>query len=907
MTDYASTGRGDEASSSDRPDCAAANPMPHASGLASHEPVAIVGMACRMPGAHSKEHFWAALRAGRDCITPWPEQRSPVSAAQPAGRMICGAKEGGFIDNVDEFDAGFFHISPKEAQRMDPQQRLLLELAWEALEDAGCRASAVRHSDGGVFVGISHSDYSQSLFSGKSAVDSYSSSANAISIAANRLSFFFDLTGPSIAIDTACSSSLTAAHLACTSLREGECGFALVAGVNLILAPELTGALELAGILSPDFRCKPFSAQANGYVRGEGCGVVVMKTLSRALRDNDRIYAVIRGSAIGQNGRSNGLTSPNPGAQQTVLRAAAARAGVDPNAIDFVEAHGTGTSLGDQIELLALSRVYCDLREPTRPLLLGAVKSNIGHLEAAAGMAGLIKTSLALYHGELPGSLHADPPNESIDFAASKIEVVRGTRPWPHSGQPKLAGLSSFGFGGANAHLILNEAPALPVRPADHHRAPHLIVLSANTPSALLRQANRLAGWLDVENGGVACDLGDLAYTCLVRRDALRFRRAFVTASTVDLASQLTHFATGLGESGVARAARVRAAFWFGEPRRPWLTAMWTTCCDDPSFRSIANRCDEALQTIGESWSVAGFMSPQASQRARVDIRIVALAVQLGIVHTLKAHGVEASASQGRGLGRIVAAVASGAMTVQQAVAELLADAAVRREPSRHDRHDASGVDIAAPDSGFRTVWFVCGGPAPARDEADPIPAIEVSASLGKTALLDALARWYDAGGDVRYRVPEGIERRVVSMPSYPWDHTRYWLEAAATDPVVRRPTAASPGLPADTAASSPDYARPLTSLESALLLIWEEIVSVRPFSVTDRLLLFGKPAHITRFQVEISKRFGKSISLDKLTRSPTIRDLARALEIDTEDRRTLQSSLSRGTARRSAVARSHG
>jgi phthiocerol/phenolphthiocerol synthesis type-I polyketide synthase C len=907
MTDYALTGRGDEASSTDRPPCAATNAMRQASGLPSHELVAIVGMACRMPGAHSKEHFWAALRAGRDCITPWPEQRSPVSAAQPIGHIIRGAKEGGFIDNVDEFDAGFFHISPKEAQRMDPQQRLLLELAWEALEDAGCRASAVRHTDGGVFVGISHSDYSQSLFSGKSAVDSYSSSANAISIAANRLSFFFDLTGPSIAIDTACSSSLTAAHLACTSLRDDECGFALVAGVNLILAPELTGALDLAGILSPDFRCKPFSAHANGYVRGEGCGVVVMKRLSRALRDNDRIYAVVRGSAIGQNGRSNGLTSPNPVAQKTVLRAAAARAGVDPNAIDYVEAHGTGTSLGDQIELLALSRVYCDLRAPTRPLLLGAVKSNIGHLEAAAGMAGLIKTSLALYHGELPGSLHADPPNESIDFAASKIEVLRGSRPWPDRGQPKMAGLSSFGFGGANAHLILSEAPALPVRPADHQGASHLIVLSANTPGALSHQANQLAGWLDVENGGVPCDLGDLAYTCLVRRDALRFRRAFVTDSTVDLASQLTHFATGVVESGVPRAARVRAAFWFGEAPLAWLTAMWTACCDDPAFRSITNRCDEALATIGESWSVAGFMSSQASQRARVDLRIVALAVQLGIVHALKAYGVEASASQGRGRGRIVAAVTSGVLPLQQAMTELLVDAAVPREPSRHEPHDESDVDITPPDAGFRTVWFVCGGPAPSRDEGNTLLTIEVTTSRGKTALLDALARWYGAGGEVRHRASEGVEPRVVSLPPYPWDRTRYWLEATASDPVARRPTATSIVTPVDTEGSSAGYAPALSALESSLLAIWEEIVSVRPFSVTDRLLQIGKPAHITRFRGAIAEKLGKSISLDRVTRSPTIRDLARALETDTEDRRTLQLSLSRGTARRSVLTRSHG
>ena len=907
MADYASTGRGNEACSTDRLDCAEANARVRVSGLADHETVAIVGMACKMPGAPSKEQFWEALRAGRDCIVPWPEQRSPVAAAHPNGRTVRGAKEGGFIDGVDEFDAGFFHISPKEAQRMDPQQRLLLELAWEALEDAGCRASAIRHTDGGVFVGISHSDYSQSLFSGTRSVDSYSSSANAISISANRLSFFFDLTGPSIAIDTACSSSLTAAHLACISLREGECGFALVAGVNLILAPELTGALELAGILSPDFRCKPFSSRANGYVRGEGCGVVVMKTLARALNDNDRIYAVIRGSAIGQNGRSNGLTSPNPGAQQAVLRAAAERAGVDLNAIDYVEAHGTGTSVGDQIELMALARVYCDRREPTRPLLLGAVKSNIGHLEAAAGMAGLIKTSLALYHGELPGNLHVDPPNESIDFAASKIEVLRHSRPWPDRGAPRTAGLSSFGFGGANAHLILSEAPARPPRPVLSASAPHLIVLSADTPDALLRRASRLAGWLDAGALGTACDLGDLAYTSLVRREPLRFRRAFAATGVVDLSKQLMHFATGDGVAEMARAARVQAAFWFGEAQRPWLEATWAAYGHDPFFRSIVDRCDDALRAAGESWSVGEFVSPRASVHARVDLRVVALAMQLGIVQALKAHGVEPAALQGEGVGRIVAGVAIGAISIPHALAELMTNESARRGLSRQDGPCRSSPDVTASDAGLRTVWFVFGERQRERFEAETISPIELSGRRGEASLLAALAQWYGAGGTVRYRAPDGVEPRVVSMPSYPWERTRYWLEPAAIEPMARRRTEASPVVPANPGASIASDAQPLTSLESSLLMIWEDIVAVRPFSVTDRLLRIGKPAHITRFQVEISQKLGKSISLDKLTRSPTIRDLARSLESNSEDRGTLRSSLSRGSARRSAFSRSHG
>ncbi|WP_186149065.1 beta-ketoacyl synthase N-terminal-like domain-containing protein [Burkholderia gladioli] len=895
MADNASTGRDSQASVTDRQDPrAAAASVPDGWAPAGYEPVAIVGMACRMPGAANKEQFWDALRAGRDCITAWPRRRLPVVASRPAQ----GAKEGGFLDGVDEFDAGFFHISPKEAQRMDPQQRLLLELAWEALEDAGCPASTIRHTDGGVFVGISHSDYSQNLFSGTSPVDSYSSSANAISISANRLSFCLDLTGPSIAIDTACSSSLTAAHLACTSLREGECGFALVAGVNLVLAPELTSALELAGILSPDFRCKPFSARANGYVRGEGCGVVVMKRLARAVADGDRIYAVIRGSAVGQNGRSNGLTSPNPGAQESVMRAAARRAAIDPNKIDYVETHGTGTHLGDQIELLALSRVYCDRREPIRPLLLGAVKSNIGHLEAAAGMAGLIKTSLALHHGELPGNLHVEPPNESIDFAASRIEVLGRTRGWPDTGRAKAAGLSSFGFGGANAHLILGEAPRLPARPADGPGTPQLVVLSAETAGALLRQASRLSAWLDAAQSGAGHPLSDLAYSLLARRDALRFRRAFVAATAIDLAAQLARFAGACRESDLTRAARVRAAFWFGEPGCGWIEAMGAACGSDPHLRSIVELGDERLRAGGQSWSIAGSLGSRAALRTGAKRRAAAIAVQLGLIHALRAHGVTPSLARGIGAGRIAAGMADGSSTLEQALDALTGD---------ETAGDASPAGDPAPDEGARTVWFVCGGRLPARYQADAAAVIELSGDGGAGALLDALATWYGVGGSLCYRAVEGVEPRLVSLPAYPWERTRYWFDASAVTPVAARRNPPFPAAQADSSARGAGDGQALSALETSLLSIWETVVGVSAFGVTERLLRIGKPAHITQFQAEIAKRLGKSISLDKLTRSPTIRDLARTLEVDTEDRLTLQSRLSRGAARRNALARSQG
>jgi acyl transferase domain-containing protein/acyl-CoA synthetase (AMP-forming)/AMP-acid ligase II/thioesterase domain-containing protein/acyl carrier protein len=426
------------------------------------EPIAIVGIGCRFPGASGPDAFWTALRDGVDAVAELPVARLELSPQLQRLRAV--HPWGGFLDGIEQFDPAFFHLSTREAVAMDPQQRILLELAWEALHDAGMKPDALAGSATGVYVGISTGDYGQLAPREPSAL-----TGNAFSIAANRVSYALDLKGPSVALDTACSSSLVAVHLACESLWRGEVTAALAGGVNLVLAAQVSEGLARGGFLSPDGRCRTFDARANGYVRGEGAGLVVLKRLSTALADEDEIYAVIRGTAVNSDGRSNGLTAPSVKAQQDVLRRAYARAGVDANGVQYVEAHGTGTALGDPIEATALGAVVGAGR--SEPVRVGSVKTNLGHLEAAAGIAGLLKTALALSYRTLPKTLHFEQGNPSIPFEQLNLTVQRATEPWTSNG-PRRAGVSSFGFGGTNAHAVLEEAPAAAQRTSRERTVP---------------------------------------------------------------------------------------------------------------------------------------------------------------------------------------------------------------------------------------------------------------------------------------------------------------------------------------------------------------------------------------------------------------------------------------------------
>jgi len=401
--------------------------------LKSREPIAIVGLSCRLPGAFDREAYWELLSGGVDAIGEVPSDRWDIEAYYDPDPDVPGkmsTRHGGFIEGIDRFDAGFFSISPKEAVELDPQQRLLLEVSWQALEHAGIAASSLAGSRTGVYVGISTNDYQQLLGQGgERAIGPYMGTGNAHSAAVGRLSYVLGLEGPAVAVDTACSSSLVALHQAVAGLQRGEADLALAGGVNALLTPELTIYFSKGHFMAPDGRCKAFDARADGYVRSEGCGVVVLKRLSEAEAAGDRIHAVIRGSAVNQDGASSGLTVPNGPAQERVIGEALARAGVGAGEIAYVEAHGTGTSLGDPIEVQALHNALGAERSPEHPLLIGSVKTNIGHLEAAAGVAGLIKTVLALEHGEIPGQLHFETPSPTISWDSVNVAVVGAALP----------------------------------------------------------------------------------------------------------------------------------------------------------------------------------------------------------------------------------------------------------------------------------------------------------------------------------------------------------------------------------------------------------------------------------------------------------------------------------------------
>ena len=451
------------------------------------EEIAIIGMGCQFPGgASNPESFWQLLRNGIDATTEVPSQRWDADTYYDSNPETPGktyTKRGGFLNTIETFDAEFFGLSPREAVTMDPQQRLLLEVSHSALENAGQAANKLIGSKSGVFVGISVNEYAQTIVNNAD-IDIYTATGNALNVAAGRLSYALGLQGPSLAVDTACSSSLVAVHLACQSLHAGECRLALAGGAYLMVSPQSTIAMSKLRALSPDGRCKTFDASADGYGRGEGCGMVVLKRLSDALRDNDNILACIRGSAVNQDGRSSGLTVPNGQAQEALIRAALDNAKVDPTQISYVETHGTGTPLGDPLEVKALGHVL-GARTESQQLAIGSVKTNIGHLEAAAGIASLIKVVLAIQHGEIPPHLHLKQLNPHISLEGRQITIPTKLTPWTvETEQKRLAGVSSFGFSGTNAHLVVEEAPnqvkskKLKVK---SERDIHLLTLSAKT------------------------------------------------------------------------------------------------------------------------------------------------------------------------------------------------------------------------------------------------------------------------------------------------------------------------------------------------------------------------------------------------------------------------------------------
>jgi len=503
------------------------------------EPIAVVGIGCRFPGgASGPEALWRLLLAGGEGIVATPPDRWDSDAyydadADAPGHMYVRA--GGFLDDIDGFDPGFFGVAPREAASMDPQQKLVLEVAWEALEHAAIPPATLNRTETGVFLGICGFDHALRLSPDEHRIDSYFGSGNTLNVAAGRLSYLLGLTGPCMAVDTACSSSLVAVHLACQSLRAGECQTALAAGVNAILSPHFSINFCKARMLARDGRCKSFDAAADGYGRGEGCGVVVLRTLSAARAAGDRILAVIRGSAVNQDGPSGGLSIPSGPAQQAVIRRALAAARVPAASIDLLEAHGTGTPLGDPIELEAAAAVLGEARAPDQPLLVGSLKTNLGHLEAAAGIAGLIKTVLALHHATVPPHRNLRAPNTLIPWQALPVAVPVAPTPWPSRTHPRRAAVSAFGYSGTNAHAVLEQAPT--ETPTSAPAGTSLVmVVSGRTEATLLAARDRLVRALAAAPPDC---WPDLAYTATAGRTHFPHRLAVVAASGAEAAGLL--------------------------------------------------------------------------------------------------------------------------------------------------------------------------------------------------------------------------------------------------------------------------------------------------------------------------------------------------------------------------------
>jgi len=704
---------------------------------AAREPIAIIGLGCRVPGGgHDADSFWRLMRDGVDATGPLPADRWDVDGLydpDPEAPGRIATRGGGFLGAVDGFDPTFFGITRREAQGMDPQQRLLLEVAWEALEHAGQAPDRLERSATGVYVGMCANDYAQMQLQTRDGelLDAHFTSGIAHSIASGRLSYLLGLQGPSVTLDTACSSSLVALHLACQALRAGDCRMALAGGVNLILSPDLYIALSHSRMLSPDGKCKTFDAAADGFARGEGCGVVVLKRLRDAQADGDRILALVRGSAVNQDGPSSGLTAPNGPAQEAVIREALARAGIAPREVGYVEAHGTGTQLGDPLEVQALAAVFGEGRDASQPLLIGSVKTNVGHLEAAAGVTGLIKLVLSLRQQQIPAHLHFKTPSPHIAWGDGLLKVPTALTPWQPIGGRRIAGVSSFGFSGTNAHIVVEEAPATatapasaPVRPeqglslskarveglppereagavagaaglrqaqpdpstssgrtgmeSDRSTSParagglHLFILSARDESALADTARRFAAALA---GRPDSELAAVCFTAAVGRATFAQRATVLARTMAELCERLLALAEsrevqGLHTARVTRRDPARIAFLFTGQGAQYAGMARALYAQQPVFRAALDDCAQGLAGVLPQPLLDVIFAEQGAAIDETRYTQPALfSIEFALAKLWAAWGIVPDLAMGHSVGEYTAACLAGVMTLPQALA----------------------------------------------------------------------------------------------------------------------------------------------------------------------------------------------------------------------------------------------
>ena len=644
------------------------------------EPIAIVGIGCRFPGGASHpDEFWELLKTGRDAIVDIPPDRWNIrrfydADASKPGKMY--VKQGGFLQQrVDTFDALFFGIAPREAECLDPQQRVLLETSWEALEDAGIPADTLAGSNTGVFIGAFTLDHQLTQMGkmNRQVIGTHTAIGSTMTILSNRISYVLDLCGPSLSVDTACSSSLVAVHLACHAIWRGECDLAMAGGVNVMMRPEYPIAMCKGGFLAPDARSKSFDARANGYGRGEGAGVVVLKRVADAVRDGDAIYAVVRGTGANQDGRTNGITVPNPDSQRALIQQVCAQAAVDPRDIHYIEAHGTGTAVGDPLEAQALGAALGP-PEDRRPCWVGSVKATIGHLEAAAGVASVIKTALCLSHRQVPPQANLETPNPNIPFVELGLALPRQLEVLAPDAETVCAGVNAFGYGGTNAHAILQTAPPVEARQQtpDHSGRIYCVPLSARSDEALTALAK---AWLDRFGNEVPVDVSDLSYSAACRRGHHPYRLAVTGASWADLRGQLQAFAEEgrgkwLASGKVVGASDRRPVLVYTGMGPQWWAMGRELYHQDSVYRTAVDACDASFQRVA-GWSIVAEMLKEEQESRIRDTAIAQPAnfvLQVGLTALWRSFGIEPAAVVGHSVGEVSAAYVAGVLSLDEAV-----------------------------------------------------------------------------------------------------------------------------------------------------------------------------------------------------------------------------------------------
>ena len=774
---------------------------------AQYEPIAVVGMGCRFPGAPNPETYWQLLQDGVDAITEVPEQHWDARAYYDPNPNLSGkicTTYGGFIPHLKEFDAAFFRIAPREAISLDPQQRLLLEVTWEALENGGIAAEQLQGSQTGVFIGICGVDYWHQLLNRDQAtIDAYLTTGNTHSLASGRLSYFFGFTGPSISIDTACSSSLVALHLAIQSLRQQECNLAIVGGVNRIVSPQASINFSQARMLSPQGRCQTFDAAANGFVRAEGCGVLVLKRLSDVVTSQDRILAVLKGSAVNQDGRTSGITAPSSLSQQAVIRQALANSKVEASDISYLETHGTGTSLGDVIEIEALSNVFAPYHNQTQPLILGAVKTNIGHLESASGIASLIKVILAMKHELIPANLNLNHPNPQINWQDLPFVLPNDNIPWTKSDKPRLAGVSAFGFSGTNAHVVVASTDSfLKIneeigRQENCETDLHLLTLSATTEKALRDLVKLYQQYLISDSSS---SLKDICLTTNVGRTHFKYRLAIIAESVDDLRQKLESIINNQTSphtwQGKANLNNNPVAFYFPETTFYDSQTIQQLYQTQPSFRRVIDRCTEILQPNLDkplleiiSKNSGEIIHELSQQKSGLNIdrsdQLVLFSLKYAIAKLWQSWGIQPAQIVACSIGEYVAACMAGVFSLEDAFQLMvtldsnpiaLANSITYQKPQIPLLSAVTGENISDriihPD-----YWANFVSNKPENWQQEEIFYLQITPSTNWQQILRNLAQLYIKGIKIDWQQFTGDRAyQKISLPTYPFQRQKYWL-----------------------------------------------------------------------------------------------------------------------------------